>query len=77
MAAGQFHSLALTSTGKVVAWGVDVPGPDSVPRDLPPAIAIAAGSFHSLALTCQGTIVSWGHESFMVSPRMLSASHRV
>ncbi len=77
IAAGQFHSLALTSTGKVVAWGVDVPGPDSVPRDLPPAIAIAAGSFHSLALTCQGTIVSWGHESFMVSPRMLSASHRV
>ena len=66
VAAGQYHSLAVDSSGRVLSWGwglhgqcgvgggvEDCPAPRPVPR-LPPAVRVAAGYAHSLALTQTG-----------------------
>jgi alpha-tubulin suppressor-like RCC1 family protein len=71
--AGEAHSLALTSTGQVLAWGFNAVGQlgnasttDSdtpVPVALPPgtkAAGVAAGGLHSLALTSTGQVLAWG-----------------
>jgi len=71
--AGCFHSLALTSTGQVLAWGSNTNGQlgngsttDShtpVPVSLPAGTkvkAISAGRAHSLALTSTGQVLAWG-----------------
>ncbi|WP_050564792.1 RCC1 domain-containing protein [Salinispora arenicola] len=73
IAAGDDHSLALTSAGTVLAWGQNVHGQlgdgttterdTPVNVDLPPGTdvtAIAAGDDHSLALTSAGTVLAWG-----------------
>jgi len=76
IAAGTYYSLALTSDGKVFAWGAGLYGElgdmtDS-DRSEPVAVwtngvlagkkvvAIAAGDYHSLALTSEGKVVDWG-----------------
>lgn len=71
--AGGFHSLALTTTGQLLAWGGNGVGelgdgtttqrnaPVSV--SLPPGVTvrtIAAGFQHSLAVTSQGKLLAWG-----------------
>jgi alpha-tubulin suppressor-like RCC1 family protein len=71
--AGLIHSLALTTTGKVLAWGDNEAGQlgdgsatdSSVPVwvHLPKhahIVAVAAGRYHSLALTRGGKILAWG-----------------
>ncbi len=73
VAAGEYHSLALGSSGQVYAWGDNASGqlgcgntnrqrtPVSV--QLPAGIrarAIAAGGRHSLALCSDGKIYIWG-----------------
>ena len=60
VAAGPYHSLALKSDGKVVAWGQNSQGKTNVPKDLGDVVAIAAGSNHSLALLENGKVVTWG-----------------
>jgi alpha-tubulin suppressor-like RCC1 family protein len=73
IAAGGFHSLALTSTGAVLAWGRNVSGelgngtttnsttPVAVSAPATSGItAIAAGAFHSLAVTSTGAVLAWG-----------------
>jgi alpha-tubulin suppressor-like RCC1 family protein len=71
--AGCFHSMALTSTGQVLAWGgnqvgqlgngttanSDLPLHVSLPDDTT-VKAIAAGEAHSLALTSTGQVLAWG-----------------
>ncbi|WP_027659657.1 RCC1 domain-containing protein [Salinispora fenicalii] len=77
VAAGNRHSLALTSAGAVLAWGGNAAGQlgDGTTMDsstpvsvsLPAGvtvIAIAAGGTHSLALTDEGTVLAWGGNSF-------------
>jgi alpha-tubulin suppressor-like RCC1 family protein len=67
IAAGDSHSLALTSTGQVLAWGFNAVGElgdgtttdrhTPVPVALPTGVTvtgIAAGRFHSLAITSTG-----------------------
>ena len=55
VAAGANHSLALTTSGTVVAWGDDSKGQIDVPSGLSNVIAIAAAGFYSLAVTSDGT----------------------
>jgi len=76
IAAGAFHSLALTSTGELLSWGVNVSGQlgnetndmSTVPVNVSlPAGAsissIAAGQRYSLALTSTGEVLAWGLNS--------------
>jgi alpha-tubulin suppressor-like RCC1 family protein len=71
--AGCFHSLALTTTGRVLAWGFNGQGElgngSTLSSDIPVMVklpqgttvqAISAGSGHNLALTTTGHILAWG-----------------
>ncbi len=73
IAGGQFHSLALTSSGQVLAWGNNGDGElgngTTTDSSTPVAVslpsgttvtAIAGGSYHSLALTSSGQVLAWG-----------------
>jgi alpha-tubulin suppressor-like RCC1 family protein len=75
IAAGYDHSLAVTSTGQVYAWGANFSGElgngtvtatyitTPVAVDLPSGVrasAVAAGYGHSLALTHLGHVWAWG-----------------
>ena len=76
VAAGGEHSLAVTSTGAVLAWGYnadgqlgngstgasDVPVNVSVPTGTR-VTAVAAGALHSLALTSTGAVLAWGYNA--------------
>ena len=58
IAAGDKHSLALKSDGKVLGWGL---APASVPpTTLSNVVAIAAGLGQSMALRSNGTVFAWG-----------------
>ncbi|MFC0598251.1 Ig-like domain repeat protein [Streptomyces palmae] len=74
---GAGHSLALTSTGEVLAWGDNDLGQlgdgTTVNRDEPvevslpagtTATAIAGGDDHSLALTSTGEVLAWGYNAY-------------
>jgi alpha-tubulin suppressor-like RCC1 family protein len=77
VAAGQSHSLAVTSTGAVYAFGfagrgqlgdgntanVDVPVLSSMPAGTQ-TVAVAAGWDQSLALTSTGAVYAWGYNAF-------------
>jgi alpha-tubulin suppressor-like RCC1 family protein len=71
--AGGRHSLALTDTGEVLAWGRGYLGglgnggvtdqQEPVKVDLPSGVkvkAIAAGEWFSMALTTDGKVLTWG-----------------
>ncbi|MGD0208940.1 MAG: immunoglobulin domain-containing protein [Verrucomicrobiota bacterium] len=60
IAAGNNHSVALKSTGKVAVWGDNTYGQTNVPANLSNVVAIAAASYHTLALKSNGIVVSWG-----------------
>ena len=77
IAAGGGHDLALTTEGRVVAWGRNEyiwyssglsrgnhewVGQATVPSGLSNVVAIAAGHWHSLALTAEGRVVAWGSD---------------
>ncbi len=72
--AGQYHSMALLSTGQVLTWGynglgqlgdgtlVDRNTPGVVPG-LAPVVKITAGGYHSTALSDNGEVHGWGFNS--------------
>lgn len=64
IAAGWYHSVAVTGDGKVVAWGSNARGLLDVPTGLPGVTAVAAGQYHSLALTVAGTVAAWGGNGY-------------
>ncbi len=80
IAAGANYSMALTSDGKIYAWGSNNSGQLGVlgltRSNVPVAVnltgsiagkiitAIAAGIDHSLALTCDGKVYAWGNNSY-------------
>ena len=77
IAAGGYHSLALTSNGTIYAWGYNNTGQigngtlapavtSPVKVSFPGGVtvtAIAAGDYYSMALTSDGTIYAWGDNS--------------
>ena len=76
VAAGALHSLALTSTGAVFAWGFNTDGElgdgGTANSDVPVKVklpagtkvtAIAAGGYYSLALTSTGAVFAWGYNA--------------
>jgi alpha-tubulin suppressor-like RCC1 family protein len=76
IASGGYHGLALTSIGKVLAWGYNANGQlgngTTTMSTTPAAVslasgttvaAIAAGSSHSLALTSAAQVLAWGWNS--------------
>ena len=76
VSSGALHSLALTASGKVFAWGSNFAGQlgDTIPgasqREIPGQVpglskikAIAAGGFHNLALADDGTVWAWGENT--------------
>jgi alpha-tubulin suppressor-like RCC1 family protein len=77
VAAGDFHSLALTSTGSVLAWGRNIEGElgngNTTNSSTPVAVtglsgvdvtAIASRNLHSLALTSAGAVYAWGDNQY-------------
>jgi alpha-tubulin suppressor-like RCC1 family protein len=73
--AGHDHTLAITTKGKVYAWGVGGNGQlglgDYQARLVPtavalpgPAVQVAAGWGHSLALLADGRVFAWGNNDF-------------
>jgi alpha-tubulin suppressor-like RCC1 family protein len=76
IAGGQYHSLALTSAGQVLAWGDNSFGelgngtinssstPVSVSLPSGTTVTAIAGGFeHSLALTSSGQVLAWGNNA--------------
>ncbi|TYC14527.1 DUF11 domain-containing protein [Actinomadura syzygii] len=77
IAAGYYHSLAVTSDGRELAWGRNLDGQlgdgTTVNRSTPVEVALPegvtvtdtdAGQFHSLALASDGRVLAWGSNSF-------------
>jgi alpha-tubulin suppressor-like RCC1 family protein len=74
IAAGDFHSLALDTKGKLYAWGYNQYGQlglgDEEERNIPTLIkseltfrTIAAGAYHSLSLDKNGKLYAWGRNN--------------
>ncbi|HEX8326943.1 MAG TPA: hypothetical protein VF629_05345 [Hymenobacter sp.] len=77
VAAGSFHTLAVTTNGRLYAWGSnrfgqlagdrEVKQSTPAPLQLAPALAnvvwqqVAAGEAHSLALSADGRLLAWGN----------------
>jgi alpha-tubulin suppressor-like RCC1 family protein len=74
IAAGKEHSLALTATGQLYAWGAssegelgaeyglpqDTPQPVTLPAQTGPIVKIGTGAESSLALTASGQLYTFG-----------------
>ena len=76
VSAGAFHSLALTSEGRIIVWGELRTGEGTKPSSLLPiefspdgplarenVVAVATGGTFDLALTAGGEIYGWGSNS--------------
>ena len=70
---GGCHSLGLTTSGSVVAWG-----DNSFGQTRPPPgndfVAVAAGSGHSLALRANGQVMCWGNDENGQAPPHVKGS---
>ncbi|WP_135554772.1 RCC1 domain-containing protein [Paenibacillus cymbidii] len=60
IAAGDYHTVALTTDGTVVAWGDNSNGQTNVPAGLTGVVSVAAGPNNSAAMKADGTVVVWG-----------------
>ena len=64
VAAGFYHTLAVSNGGTVSAWGRNDTGQCNVPSGLTGVRLVSAGEFHSVALREDGGITCWGDNSF-------------
>jgi hypothetical protein len=63
VAAGEFFSAALLTSGQVIVWGSDASGVVNVPASATNVVSLRAGALHLLALRADGTVVAWGNPS--------------
>lgn len=72
IAAGEFHTLAVSSSGQVYAWGAGDFGQNGqTSQSTDPVLVsgltniamVAAGANHSLALTASGEVYGWGRNT--------------
>jgi hypothetical protein len=65
IAAGALHTVALKTSGAVVAWGGNASGQTTVPIAAQSGVvAIAAGAHHTVALKKDGSVLAWGYNYF-------------
>lgn len=57
---GYNHALAISSAGKVIAWGIDEEGETIVPAISESVTQVSAGDYFSVALTKSGQVKVWG-----------------
>jgi alpha-tubulin suppressor-like RCC1 family protein len=64
ISAGYVADLAVTSDGKVVAWGQNYYGQLDIPASLDTrtVTSVSAGLMHNLALTSDGKVIAWGYD---------------
>ena len=64
IAAGDYHSVAVTDSGSVLQWGEYSDGANFYAVGSPPSftnvVAVAASRGHDLALKADGTVTNWG-----------------
>jgi alpha-tubulin suppressor-like RCC1 family protein len=60
VAAGSYHTAAVTAAGRVVAAGINDHGQCDV-ADWREIVAVAAGSTHTLGVRSDGTVVATGN----------------
>ena len=87
IAAGRMHSLAITSLGRVVAWGGNADGQlgtgtatasvSPIATQMTDAVAVAAGYKHSLAVKTNGTVWAWGKNDWSQLANVSVASSNV
>lgn len=77
IADGGYHSLALKSDGRVIAWGWNGLGQTNVPTALTNTLAVAAGLRHSLALRTNGSVTAWGDSAYNLTFPPSAASNVV
>jgi hypothetical protein len=58
--AGDYHSLAIKTTGTVVTWGGNSQGQCNPPPGLASVVATDGGGEHSLGLNLDGSVAAWG-----------------
>lgn len=66
ISSGITYSVALGQDGEVYAWGIDVEGVLSVPKEVSAEniTKITSGDRHALALTEGGKVYAWGNNNF-------------
>lgn len=67
VAAGNLHTLALTTERQVLGWGDDLFGKTGC-HGTGNAVAIAAGQEHSIVVLADGTLRCWGLQNFQAPP---------
>ena len=78
VAAGLFHSLAVTANGSVTAWGAGTTAPIIhneppqygqciVPASASNVLAVAASDYDSFALRSDGKVVAWGDNIYSIT----------
>lgn len=78
-ASGHGHSLAVDTSGNVVAWGVGIPafyanyGQTNLPAGLSNVVAVAGGWTHSLAVRQDGSVAAWGEYNTPLQPAFVPA----
>ena len=66
ISAGAYHSVAVTSDGRVHAWGGSLPAHVQIPVQLNAAfgVSVSAGQWHSIALLDDGKVIGWGKNDY-------------
>jgi alpha-tubulin suppressor-like RCC1 family protein len=64
IAAGGYHSIALTSDGTLVEWGDQASWGGQIPAGLSNVVAMATGVEHNVAIIAGGTLAVWGANTY-------------